>query len=577
MRQLESLFAWWPLNSDYIDVVGSYNGTATDITFNNDHLGIAEHAAVFNGTTSRIAVSGFSITDTANTTYAAWVKLDSDWSTNGAVFGSLSNSDCELLVTADRRVQGSQDDQHALSTTILDVGVWYHVAYTFELIDSVAYQKIYINGVLDGELVGIYDSYPTPTNYWIGYENRYGYYFRGCIDDLRLYSACLNAREIASLYAGSLPATLRVGTRYQFRCVVEHDSTLYYPSITNFSTNMTFPWSVPSATITIITNNSSGTASYMSPIRIGDPIRLQVSIRTDLAQGIVWQDLFEGKIYSLASDFAASNNTTISARGHDEALLFTLINTDKNFAGYTTGAIINNLVTLLPNISGTSLVDSTKSSTISAYNVAARTKYVGDVIKAMESLELYEYKFSTRAVYDSNGLLTGILPVWEHIWTTVNSGGSVIEGTRRFMSASFNISNVGQFDKVVVFGDSTYSATAGTGNRTKVITDKTLSSDAACAAIAAAYLDRFGSAITSGTAVVAGDANIRVSDLILCRIPSLTLNGASIDDTYTVRRVAHNVDSSWTTNLDLGEITPDIGEIIVALNINNRLTEANLI
>jgi hypothetical protein len=576
MRQNESLIAWFPLNNDTLDVTrNGYDGTGTDLIAIADRLGRVYHAYSFNGTTSQIACANFDIEDDVSMSYGAWVRLHDTWSADGLVFGNSSANSVSVL--SNQKVRVSQSTVTLDSETVLDLNTWYHIIYTFEW-DSVASQAIYtiyINGVQDSYYIDTsLDTFTAATQY-IGVD------FNGDIDDVRVYNAALGTVEAALVYNGIYSSEKRIGDNYQFRCIVEHSGTLYYPAMVSASTNINFPWAAQTANIAVITNPNLGTDNYMSPIREGDPIRLQVSIRTSTDQDLVWQTLFEGRIFQLSGELSAtSNNTTISARGYDEELLYTMITSDESYSNQSSGDIIDDIFsTYMTRISGSDYIDTHKCSDIIAYNVDANTKYVADIIRDLEQLELYNYRFSVRAFYDASGFLSSVEPVWQPISEIVNYGSSVTQGNRRFISANFSTdsSKIVNNCKVVGSGVSAL-ATTGDADRYKLIVDNTLTSASACAAFAEAYIDNWAESVESGSVRLTGDANVEPGMLIQCTIPSLILNGTSIDGEYVVNRVTHSIsNNSWITTLNVGQIRYTSAEMIANMNNATRLTSINTI
>ena len=106
---------------------------------------------------------------------------------NGKFVGQVSNGG-----------SWSPDVQYILTPTL---GIWYHVAFTFD--DASNYGVLYFNGssVASGtytESIG-YDSHP----FMIGGEydsGRLRYFFPGKIDEIRLYDRVLEEYEIKLLY-----------------------------------------------------------------------------------------------------------------------------------------------------------------------------------------------------------------------------------------------------------------------------------------------------------------------------------------------------------------------------------------
>ena len=98
------------------------------------------------------------------------------------------------------------------------------------------------------------------------------------------------------------------------KCIIERNNIekdKYYPKLISINTTSTFPWSCSTVTIEITTNTDTDTSGYMSPIRIDDIIRVQVNIMSSSDEKPVWQDIFEGHILSIGSNFGINNITSL--------------------------------------------------------------------------------------------------------------------------------------------------------------------------------------------------------------------------------------------------------------------------
>lgn len=373
----------------------------------------------------------------------------------------------------------------------------------------------------------------------------------------------------------------------ELRCVIQRNTTesdKYYPKISSAYITSTFPWSAPTASIEINTNVSTSTAGYMSPIRVDDIIRIQANVQYSTDETPIYQDIFEGRIMKIESRFGRDNITTLQCRGHSEELLYRIITADYSAAATTTGAMLSALMTYLSRITDAapSLIDSAASSSIGNYNVDLDTKYMIDVVREFEALESYEYIFSVEPQYDSSDNLSAVYASWQPVPTTASDTVQIIEGTPRLISASFSDSIEQLIEDVTVYGDAvsgvSVDGSPSYGTRYHVEVDTTKATGALCTSMAAAIRARFGSSIVRGNAAILGDPNIKVGDLIKCKIPSMELNGASIDGNYRCTRVTHNINTSgWTTHVDLGELNISIYELLAGLMVKSRLTSANLI
>jgi hypothetical protein len=79
------------------------------------------------------------------------------------------------------------------------LGQWYSIVYTFDGVTS----KLYVNGVLTTSAIQQATTFtPTTTPLYIGKtpNESYPYYFKGYIDELRIYKKVLTAKQVKELY-----------------------------------------------------------------------------------------------------------------------------------------------------------------------------------------------------------------------------------------------------------------------------------------------------------------------------------------------------------------------------------------
>ena len=68
--------------------------------------------------------------------------------------------------------------------------------------------RIYVNGVLEGSQATALAAVNTANPLQIGGNTEQGFYFPGCVDDVRLYRAALNASDVLNLFNGTAPSLL---------------------------------------------------------------------------------------------------------------------------------------------------------------------------------------------------------------------------------------------------------------------------------------------------------------------------------------------------------------------------------
>lgn len=372
------------------------------------------------------------------------------------------------------------------------------------------------------------------------------------------------------------------------RVIVQHGSNLYYPKLVRAYTTAVYPYYADTATIEINTNIQPSTTTYKSPFQDDDIVRLQVNVRNSSSEPAVYQDIFEGRIMSISSKMGTDNNTILVCRGHGEETLYRAITGDENVSSTTTGSMLatfaGSYLTRLTD-AGTSLIDSTNSTSITSYNIQQDTKYFVDVIRDFEGLESYGYRFSVVPTYTS-GLLTATYISWQPLSSTASAKVQAREGTPRVIAADFTSSIERVIEDVTVYGISGSPQAVGTSidgsptynTRHHIQTDQSLLTNQLCSDLAAALRSRFGSELIVGTISIIGDPNITPGDLIYCKFPSVVLNNASIDGNYRCKKVTHQIDAGgWVTHLDLGELIETPYDMIAGFHAKNRILDANFI
>jgi hypothetical protein len=94
-----------------------------------------------------------------------------------------------------------------IATAAPATGVWHHVAYSFDG----STDRLYVDGVAS-TASGVAHDVGAPTSVFIGAGSASADYFAGEIDDVRVYSSALSARQIGQLAAGRYAGTGGVAT-----------------------------------------------------------------------------------------------------------------------------------------------------------------------------------------------------------------------------------------------------------------------------------------------------------------------------------------------------------------------------
>ena len=203
----QGLVAYYPFNGNANDESGNgNNGTVEGATLTTDRFGNSNRAYSFNGIDNLITCgNGSSLQVSGDITVAAWVVLDS--SNGGTIvnkYGGSSSTDAGWLLSGRTGRIVSFDGRDGN-----DIYWWsgpsdsLNVNWHFVVGQRQGYVwKIYVDGALQNDsLVGTTGSLVNAQDLRIGRQsNLPGAYFKGKIDDIRIYNRALTDYEIQVLY-----------------------------------------------------------------------------------------------------------------------------------------------------------------------------------------------------------------------------------------------------------------------------------------------------------------------------------------------------------------------------------------
>ncbi len=371
------------------------------------------------------------------------------------------------------------------------------------------------------------------------------------------------------------------------RLIVESDNgNLFCPVVLNFNVTDQYPFNTEIANIEVLTNIAAGTSAYISPIRFDNPVRLQANVTYSADELPVWIDFFEGRIQDIYTAYGRDNVTMLMCKGHSNEAVYTLIRANESYSSASTGSILNDVVTdYLNRVTPGSFEAGT---TLTDYNIKKDQKYVSDVIHEIERLEGYDYRFYTETSYTSNGLLDSVTANWSEFSSTPTEQYKVIEGTTRLISADFKSGGDAVYNFAVIYGQQTSPQKVGSASDTTsisnydhryYITSSTgLTSNQLCSDIAAAIVDKYSEPLVTGRVQILFTPEARPGDYVYCKVPSLEVNGQSIDGNYRVVRVQHSGSATGiTTTLDLESLIIDPVDILTDLAVNSRISLQNFI
>jgi hypothetical protein len=176
------------------DAEGSYNGTASNVTYATGYI---NKAAVFNGSTSDIDLPSNVNSTTMSVSF--WMYIDSIVSGNQVVIEFANGYGVWFLAAASGKLGAQSSNgnaRHTLSNSQLSAGSWHHIAVVWDGA-TFAGRTFYIdNQVQTG---GNVNSYLTCDQNTIG-SRRTGEFFDGSIDQVRIFNRALDSGEVTALY-----------------------------------------------------------------------------------------------------------------------------------------------------------------------------------------------------------------------------------------------------------------------------------------------------------------------------------------------------------------------------------------
>ena len=166
------------------------NGVSTSVTYTAGRFG---QAAVFNGSSGYITVTGLGITGNSSFTVSTWVKTTS----SGLFFffgnGGL-NASFYINVNSNGTITvGEFDFDLYTSTATVNNGGWHHVAFTSDGTTS----KLYIDGLESNSATNTFAISADIMELGRGTAS---YYFPGSLDQVRIFNSALSAGNVTSLY-----------------------------------------------------------------------------------------------------------------------------------------------------------------------------------------------------------------------------------------------------------------------------------------------------------------------------------------------------------------------------------------
>jgi hypothetical protein len=231
---ISGLVAHFPFNSNANDISGnSNNGIVTNATLTSDRFGNSNKAYLFNGDSSYIRVPNSSRLSSSNfqLTISAWVKIK-EFTGSPNKSASIVNKESGQSGSwglyyqdwdADSTVEKLRFTGHLKSnskivlegrntTTVPKLNQWFHLVFIIDGSSTSNTSRYYINGLLESSTSSAsFPLYGNNADMYIGrsgsiYGTHYGFlgsnynYFKGVIDDVRIYNRALKSNEVNYLF-----------------------------------------------------------------------------------------------------------------------------------------------------------------------------------------------------------------------------------------------------------------------------------------------------------------------------------------------------------------------------------------
>ncbi len=358
------LVGWWTFDGkdmvqNVVDKSGSGNtGRLVGFTSTTTAGGMIGQALTFNGTSNRIQTGNTS--PTASFSVSFWMK-PGDWRDFGQMVNQWDETgnqrSWDVAQFADGKIYayhsvggGTFDSPYIASNATVPLGKWTHVLVVYDTNGGGTGKRIYINGALDNS--GSYTTaYTVSQPVYIGYSPRFGdqndQYFKGLIDDVRIYNRALSATEIAQFYRASQGTRTSATTR-----------------IPNLQSGLVGHWSFDGKDMTQNVADKSGS---------GNTGRLVGFTSTSTALGKIGQALkFDGS----DDRTTVTDNSSFDLRTNDVVSVFAWVKRSSEQAN--AGVVWDNRSYFLQTASGKFRFGHFKSDDVNFYSVDVNTPRASD-------------------------------------------------------------------------------------------------------------------------------------------------------------------------------------------------------
>ena len=208
----EGLVAYYPFNENANDESGNgHNGTVQGATLAKDRFGKANSAYSFDGVDDYIEVTDNASLRIASYTVSAWIKPDASLSGTWQRIVGKAGRNFNMWLHSSNFIHHRFHDAASTNSGPPDTpsnstqrGQWNHVVIT----NNGTTAKTYLDGVekASGPVSGSLVVHNTNLHIGKDLESRDYSFYKGFIDDLRIYNRAITAAEVQALYTASDPA-----------------------------------------------------------------------------------------------------------------------------------------------------------------------------------------------------------------------------------------------------------------------------------------------------------------------------------------------------------------------------------
>lgn len=187
-----SCINWYKFNSNVLDESGNYNGTATNVTYGT---GVKDNCAIFNGSSSRVTTSKNFWNMALPRSMSFWIKGTPN--AYASPLSSVASGSGYLqeypLGSTNVNVYSTGNVLLCAYSGLLD-NAWHHIVISQTSGGSTFYKDgtLYTTGGADGT--------NSATTFSIGAYNTGSQYFKGSLDELRMFTKALTSGEAYQLY-----------------------------------------------------------------------------------------------------------------------------------------------------------------------------------------------------------------------------------------------------------------------------------------------------------------------------------------------------------------------------------------